>query len=155
MRKRHSGCARVVFIAEPPCPEAENESRSPHDECHDWIGIRRGRRTGCGTTFTSLPVFSLPYTHYSLFARCEALQHRFGGSCSWEKAQPQLKDADRLPDAFTVRRWSRGLDRSVRRRFAVNPDASLMKSCLSILISRPNVYHFSLACSDLACFKRG
>jgi ferric-dicitrate binding protein FerR (iron transport regulator) len=84
--------------------------KQAHDEYHDWIGIRRGRCTNCETTFTFLPVFSLPYTHYSLLARCQALQHRFAEGCSWEKALPQLKDADRVPDASTVRRWSRGLD---------------------------------------------
>jgi hypothetical protein len=84
--------------------------KQAHDEYHDWIGIRRGCCTNCETTFTFLPVFSLPYTHYSLFARSQALQHRFDEGCSWEKAQPQLKDADRVPDASTVCRWSRGLD---------------------------------------------
>jgi hypothetical protein len=61
-------------------------------------------------TFTFLPLFSLPYTHYSLLARSEALQRRFIEHCSWEKALPKLKDPDRLPDPSTVRRWSRGLD---------------------------------------------
>jgi hypothetical protein len=32
--------------------------------------------------------------------------------CSWEEATPTLKDADRVPDPSTVRRWSVGLDRS-------------------------------------------
>jgi hypothetical protein len=32
--------------------------------------------------------------------------------CSWEKAVPEFKDADRLPDPSTVRRWSSGLDGS-------------------------------------------
>ena len=61
-------------------------------------------------TFTFLPVFSLPYTHYSLLARCQALQRRFAEQCPWEKALPKLKDPDRLPDPTTVRRWARGLD---------------------------------------------
>jgi hypothetical protein len=59
-----------------------------------------------------LPLFSLPYTHFSLLARCQALGRRFQEHCSWEKAVPKLKDADRVPDASTVRRWSRGLDGS-------------------------------------------
>src|ERR1017187_10509592 len=63
-----------------------------------------------GTTFTFLPVFSLPYTHFSLLARCQALQQRFAEHCSWEKALPKLKDADRLPDPSTVRRWSTGVE---------------------------------------------
>jgi len=45
-----------------------------------------------------------------LFARCQALWLRFRKHCSWEKAVSRLKDADHLPDASTVRRWSRGVD---------------------------------------------
>jgi hypothetical protein len=63
-------------------------------------------------TFTILPVFSLPYTHYSLLARCRALFRRLMEHCSWEKALPKLRDPDRLPDPSTVRRWSNGLDGS-------------------------------------------
>jgi hypothetical protein len=55
-------------------------------------------------------LFSLPYTHFSLFARCQALWRRFKEHCSWEKAVPKLKDADRVSDASTVRRWLSGLD---------------------------------------------
>jgi hypothetical protein len=61
-------------------------------------------------TFTFLPLLSLPYTHYSLLARCQALLRRFVEHCSWEKALPKLQDPDRLPDPSTVRRWSSGLD---------------------------------------------
>jgi hypothetical protein len=61
-------------------------------------------------TFTFLPLFSLPYTHYSLLARSQALQLRFREHCSWEKALPRLKDPDRVPDPSTVRRWSSGFD---------------------------------------------
>ena len=57
-----------------------------------------------------LPVFSLPYTHFSLLARCQALWRRFVEHCPWEKALPKLKDPDRLPDPSTVRRWTSGLD---------------------------------------------
>jgi hypothetical protein len=57
-------------------------------------------------------VFSLPYTHYSLLARCQALLRRFVERFSWEKAAPKLKDADRVPDSSTVRRWSQGVDES-------------------------------------------
>ena len=46
-----------------------------------------------------------PYTHYSLPARCQALQRRFAEQCSWEKALPKLKDSNRLPDPSAVRRW--------------------------------------------------
>ena len=57
-------------------------------------------------------MFSLPYTHYSLFARFQALLMRFVEHCSWEMALPKLQDPDRLPDPSTVRRWSSGLDPS-------------------------------------------
>ena len=84
--------------------------KQAHDEDHDWIGIRRGRCVKCGTTFTFLPVFSLPYTHYSLLARCQALLRRLVQHCCWEQALPKFKDSDRLPDPSTLRRWSSGLD---------------------------------------------
>ena len=61
-------------------------------------------------TFTFLPVLSLPYTHFSLLARCQALRLRFVERCSWEEALAKLKHADRLPDPSTVRRWWSGLD---------------------------------------------
>ena len=57
-------------------------------------------------------MFSLPYTHYSLLARCQALLRRFVEHCSWEKAAPKFKDADRVPDSSTVRRWSQGVGES-------------------------------------------
>jgi hypothetical protein len=102
------------------CPICQRDSiighghrrKQAHDEHHDWIGIRRGRCSNCGMTFTFLPLFSLPYTHFSLLARCQALWRRFKEHCSWEKAAPTLKDSDRLPDASTLRRWSWGLDGS-------------------------------------------
>ena len=108
-------CDKIILRR---CPVCEQESiighgrrrKQAHDEHHDWIGIRRGRCAVCGRTFTFLPLFSLPYTHYSLPARCQALQRRFAEQCSWEKALPKLKDSDRLPDPSTVRRWSSGLD---------------------------------------------
>ena len=111
------GCDETILRR---CPFCEQDSivghgrrqKQAHDEYHDWIGIRRGRCSICGITFTFLPLFSLPYTHYSLLARCQAFGRRFQQHCSWEKAMPQLKSADRLPDASTVRRWSQGVDES-------------------------------------------
>jgi len=102
------------------CPVCKRDSivghgrrrKQAHDEHHDWIGIRRGRCASCGKTFTFLPVFSLPYTHYSLLARCQAWLRRAGERCSWEKAVPNCKAPDRLPDASTVRRWWSGVDDS-------------------------------------------
>jgi hypothetical protein len=57
-------------------------------------------------------VYSLPYTHYSLVARCHTLQRRLVEHCSWERAVSKFKDADRVPDSSTVRRWWKGLDGS-------------------------------------------
>jgi len=102
------------------CPVCERDSiighgrrrKQAHDEHHDWVGIRRGLCHGCGKTFTFLPQLSLPCTHYSLLARCLALQRRFVEHYSWEDATPTLKDPDRLPDPSTLHRWSSGLDRS-------------------------------------------
>ena len=86
--------------------------KQAHDAHHDWIGIRRGRCPDCEKTFTFLPPLSLPYTHYSLLARCKALRRRFEEHCSWEEATPTLKDPNRLPDPSTLRRWAHGLDPS-------------------------------------------
>src|SRR2546425_1895513 len=72
--------------------------KQAHDEHHDWIKIRRGRCPGCGKTFTFLPLISLPYTHYSLLTRCQALRRRFEEHCSWEEVTPTLQDPDRVPD---------------------------------------------------------
>ena len=100
------------------CPTCERDSivghgrrKQAHDEHHDWR-IRRGRCHGCGKTFTFLPPLSPPYTHYSLLAPCQTLRRRFEQHCSWEEATPTLKDANRVPDPSTLRRWSSGLDRS-------------------------------------------
>lgn len=100
------------------CPVCECDSiighgrrrKQAHDEHHDSIGIRRGRCPSCGKTFTFLPCFSLPYTQYSLLARCQTLRRRFVEHCSWEQATPTLKDPNRVPDSSTLRRWSSGLD---------------------------------------------
>jgi hypothetical protein len=102
------------------CPVCERDSiighgrrrKQAHDDHHDWIGIRRGLCQGCRKTFTLLPLFSLPYTHYSLLARCQALRRRWEEHRAWEEAMPTLKDPDRVPDPSTLRRWSGGLDRS-------------------------------------------
>ena len=47
---------------EPSCDSVTahgRRSKQAHDETHDWIEIRRGVCAGL-TTFTCLPVFSLP-----------------------------------------------------------------------------------------------
>ena len=100
------------------CPACERDSiighgcrsKQVHDEHHDWIKVRRCRCPGCGKTFTFLPLPSLPYTHYSLLARCQALRRRWVEHCSWEEAAATLKDSNRMPDPSTLRRWSSGLN---------------------------------------------
>lgn len=86
--------------------------KQAHDDKHDWIRIRRGLCGICGKTITFLPVFSLPYTHYSLIARSEALRRYFVDGCSWEAAAPAVKDPCRVTDPSTLRRWFRDLDSS-------------------------------------------
>jgi hypothetical protein len=86
--------------------------KQAHDESHDWIETRRGLCKRCEETFTFLPVFSLPYTQYSLIARSQALRRYFLEQGSWEGAVPTLKDPDRVPDPSTLRRWFHSLDSS-------------------------------------------
>ncbi|HKW35281.1 MAG TPA: DUF6431 domain-containing protein [Candidatus Acidoferrum sp.] len=107
-------CDQVILRR---CPVCECDSiighgrrrKQAHDEHHDWISIRRGRCPGCEKTFTFLPLLSLPYTHYSLLTRGQALQRRFVEHSSWEEATPTLKDPNRVPDPSTLRRWAHGL----------------------------------------------
>jgi hypothetical protein len=108
-------CAEVILRRCPICGRDliighGRRRKQAHDAHHDWIGIRRGRCPGCGKTFTFLPLLSLPYTHYSLLARCQALRRRFVEHCSWEEATPTLKDPNRVPDPSTLRRWGYRLD---------------------------------------------
>jgi hypothetical protein len=62
-------------------------SKQAHDPDHDWIGVRGGRCKPCHQTFTFLPPFSLPYTHYSLIARSQAWPNRLG-ACT---ARPKVR----------------------------------------------------------------
>lgn len=79
--------------------------KQAHDQDHDWIPIRRGLCRPCHKTFTFLPPFSPPYTHYSLIARSQALRRYFVEHCSWEAAAPLVKDPDRVAAPSTLRRW--------------------------------------------------
>jgi Domain of unknown function (DUF6431) len=100
------------------CPVCLRESiighghrrKQAHDEEHDWISIRRGLCNQCGKTFTFLPLFSPPYSHYSLIARSQALRRYFLEGYSWEASAPAVKDLHRLADPATLRRWFRSLD---------------------------------------------
>jgi hypothetical protein len=88
-------------------------SKQAHDSNHARIRYRRGECQNCGVTVSFLPAFSLPYTHFSVIARSEALRRRFLEGRSWEDAAPPLKDPDRVPAPSTLRRWSRSLDCSL------------------------------------------
>jgi hypothetical protein len=99
-------------------------SKQAHDETHDWIPIRRGLCNLCHTTFTLLPCLSLPYTHYSLAGRSQALQRYFLEDYGWEGAAPVLKDPNRSADTSTLRRWFRSLD---------GPPFSRLRAALEIL----------------------
>jgi hypothetical protein len=79
----------------------------------------------CHLTFTFLPVFSLPYTHYSLLARSHALRRYFLEHRSLESAAPPLKDPNRVTDPSTLRRWFRRLDPS--------PAFSFLRSAVRII----------------------
>jgi hypothetical protein len=86
--------------------------KQAHDEHHDWIVVRRGLCNRCGKTFTFLPPFSPPYSHYSFIARSQALRRYFLQGCRGEAAAPTVKDPDRVADPSTLRRWFRTLDSS-------------------------------------------
>ena len=107
--------AREMIRACPVCARDSiighgRRRKQAHDENHDWIQIRRGICNLCGTTFTLLPRFSLPYTHYSLVARGQALQRYFAENCSWENVGPSVKDPDRIANTFTLLRRFSSLD---------------------------------------------
>jgi hypothetical protein len=84
--------------------------KQAHDANNDWIKIRRGICRTCHKTFTFLPFFSPPYAHYSMVARSQALKRRFVDNLSWEEAAPSVKDANRIADPSTLRRWFSRLD---------------------------------------------
>ena len=105
--------------------------KQAHDEDHDWIEIRRGICNLCGKTFTFLPPFSLPYCHYSLIARSQALRKYFVEHCSWEAAAPTVKDPERVADASTLCRWSRSLDCSQPPFSFLRPAIHAVKRCIA------------------------
>jgi len=115
------------------CPECMRDSiighgrrsKQAHDESHDWIPLRRGICQLCKTTFTFLPWFSLPYTHYSLFARSQALRLHFVEHRGWEASAPVVKDPDRVAAPSTLRRWFGSLDSS--------PSFSFLRETLQIV----------------------
>jgi transposase-like protein len=110
-----AACSGIIIRR---CPICEQDSivghgrrrKQAHDEQHDRIQIRRGLCNQCGKTFTMLPPFSLPYTHYSVPARAQAVHRRLVEGRSWESAAPTVKDPNRVADPSTLRRWFRLLN---------------------------------------------
>jgi hypothetical protein len=68
--------------------------------------VRRGRCRLCGKTFTILPSWSPPYAHYTLRCRQQAWDAVCSDGAGWEQSAPLCKDAARLPDPSTLRRWA-------------------------------------------------
>ena len=80
--------------------------KQAHDEHRDWIWVRRGLCPRCEVTFTILPNWSPPSSQYSLRCRQQAWDSTCRGGARWEQSAPQIKDANRLPDPVTLRRWA-------------------------------------------------
>jgi hypothetical protein len=111
-------CADYLLRECPHCCEPSivghgRRRKQAHDEKHDWICIRRGICNLCGMTFTFLPIFSLPYCHYSLIARSHAVWTYFVENCSLDMSAPIIKDPDRIAAPSTLRRWFHSLDSSI------------------------------------------
>ena len=79
--------------------------RQSHDDRHERIWVRRGICRPCRKTFTALPDWLAPSSHYSLHCRKQACEHIATGDTA-EQAAPHCKDPNRLPDPSTVRRWA-------------------------------------------------
>ena len=58
----------------------------------------------CRTTFTFLPEWLTPSGQFTLHCRQQACEN-IGSGKSFEAAVPQCRNASRLPDPSTVRRW--------------------------------------------------
>lgn len=80
-RQRRPGVTAIALRLLPRrCPLCGNRTiighgrrrKQAHDQRHDWIWIRRGRCQPCRKTFTILPDWSLPYSHYTLRCRQRA-----------------------------------------------------------------------------------
>src|SRR6266700_3555480 len=79
--------------------------RQAHDDRHDSIWVRRGICRHCGRTLTVLPWWCVPWGHYSLPAREQAVA-RFAGGKTLEQAAPDCRDPNRIADPSTIRRWA-------------------------------------------------
>jgi hypothetical protein len=80
--------------------------KQAHDQAHDVICIRRGLCRLCRKTFTILPTWSPPSSHYSFHCRQQAAEQIEQPQGSWEQSALIVRDPDRLPDPSTLRRWT-------------------------------------------------
>ena len=78
--------------------------RPAHDQTHDKIRVRRGRCKSCRGTLTVLPDWCVPRAPYTLNARQHAITQLATG-VPVDEAAPDCRDADRMIDPSTVRRW--------------------------------------------------
>jgi hypothetical protein len=79
--------------------------KQAHDQCHDWIWVRRGICHRCSKTFTILPDWLAPSGHFSLHCRQQACESIAAGD-PVERAAPHCQDPSRSPDPSTLRRWA-------------------------------------------------
>jgi hypothetical protein len=54
-----------------------------------------------------LAAWAMPYTHYTLTARAEAVQRYVTEAIPLEQAAPVVQGGDRVADPGTLRRWFR------------------------------------------------
>ena len=101
-------------------------SKQSHGATTGSIRYRRGACCDCAVTVTVLPAWSLPYTHYRLETRQHSCEQYVSGT-ALDSIAPALADADRSPDAATLRRW-------FRRR--------VQSLCCWLHIARPWLFHF-------------
>jgi hypothetical protein len=137
------------------CPLCGNQTiighgqrrKQAHDQIHDVICIRRGLCRPCRKTFTILPTWSPPSSHYSFHCRQQAAERIEQSQCRWEQAAPIVRDPDRLPDPSTLRRWA--ARRLVSLRSSLN--AGLWKTLGWSFLKTPTIlaWDFPAACRIL------
>jgi hypothetical protein len=94
------------------CPLCRNDTiighgrrlRHANDDRHQGVWVRRGICHPCRKTFTILPLWLIPFAHFTLRCRQQAFERISAGDPA-EQSAPHCRDPSRLPDASTVRRW--------------------------------------------------
>ena len=101
-----------LYLLPRVCPLCRNDTiighgrrlRQANDNRHQHVWIRRGICHPCRRTFTILPEWLTPFAHFTLRCRQQACE-RISAGHSVEQSVPHCRDASRLPDPSTVRRW--------------------------------------------------